>query len=174
MNGRFANRAAALGLAAALTSACTKGPAKATPIDAAVAPSEVAAASGAPLTAAESRALRVAEDTRARGAISAEIAHDPRPVARRRAAQPLARLGQEEARGELLRALSDDDEETDAWGAYGRVDALRAPAPIETLAGLRDPAAPESPRLGEVRCAAAALLANPYTRRTVCVRRPPR
>ncbi|MFO0618612.1 MAG: peptidylprolyl isomerase [Polyangiaceae bacterium] len=93
--------------------------------------SEAVSTSGAPGASASGAAaapstdpnklleLRRAEQRRSARGVSADAQNDRDPVVRRRAARALARIATPAARPGLLRALSDADEETIAWAAYG-------------------------------------------------------
>ncbi len=94
--------------ALASTIACGKGAHKGPP-DAGVAVSASTQLGGVPRAEDQRRAKDVPE--------SASTSHDP--SARRRAAMALARIADPASEDALLRALSDEDEPTAAWGAYG-------------------------------------------------------
>jgi cyclophilin family peptidyl-prolyl cis-trans isomerase len=110
---------------------------------------------GASNSASEIAILGQAEDDRTAGNVSdaARTSHDVR--IRRRAARALARIGDPESEGALLRALNDEDGETVGWGAYGlgftckgrdepRVRALSArAASLETAGFEGDAGAPD-------------------------------
>ncbi len=76
--------------------------------------------------------LRRAEQRRSPRGVSTDAQNDRDPEVRRRAARALARIATPGARPGLLRALSDADDETVAWAAYG-LGAICADAPDETV-----------------------------------------
>lgn len=63
--------------------------------------------------------LRRAEQRRSARGVTTDAQNDRDPVVRRRAARALARIASPAARPGLFRALSDADDETIAWAAYG-------------------------------------------------------
>ena len=108
-------RGAALLLALAL-SACAERPA---PGDGADAAPRVEAAPGQAAAAGRLEALLAAEQRRAAAEITPADQQHRDVAVRRAAARALARVGGEATRPGLLRALSDEDGEVIAWGAYG-------------------------------------------------------
>jgi cyclophilin family peptidyl-prolyl cis-trans isomerase len=109
--------ACAAALAAALSAACGSGAGASTDAGAA-ALVDAAADAGAPAIE-RAAALRLAEQRRSAGEVTAADQQSRDPIVRRAAARALARIGGEAAQAGLLRALADEDEAVVAWGAYG-------------------------------------------------------
>ncbi len=98
------------------------------------APTSDAGVAPAPTREDVLRSIARAEDLRRTADVDPawRVSHDV--VVRRRAARALARIGDEAAIAPLLRALSDEDPETAAWGAYGLGFACKGHEPAHVAA----------------------------------------
>lgn len=135
MTWTSSGRRAAIALALVCASCSPSGTSGSSAPPSASASASAGGSAFAPSDPAKLLDLRRAEQRRSPRGVSTDAQNDRDPEVRRRAARALARIATPTSRAGLLRALSDGDDETVAWAAYG-LGAICADAREDTVSQL--------------------------------------